>query len=90
MLTLWTQLFLRLWGKTLRGWLPTFFMAVLAVVLGLLGLIHWGLPLEYGTAEASFLTRLAIRTAQWSLFSGAVYIGVTLWLHVFDYLLKRK
>jgi hypothetical protein len=87
---IWVQLILRLSGKTLRGWLPTFFAAVLLVVLGLANLLFWEIELYDTIFWTDWPAFMAIRIAQGSVFSGAVYVGVTIWLYLFDQFLKRR
>lgn len=89
-LLIWVQLVLRLCGKTLRAWLPTFFAAVLLVVLGLASLLFWEIQINLPSNFDTYTTLLGIRIAQGSLFSGAVYIGVTIWLYLFDQCVKRR
>jgi hypothetical protein len=86
---IWVQLILRLSGKTLRGWLPTFFAAVLLVVLGLLTLLFWEIQTHQPTFHDGFAAGLSVRMAEGSIFSGAVYVGVTVWLYLFDRIFKR-
>ena len=87
---IWVQLLLRLCGKTLRAWLPTFFAAVLLVVLGLASLLFWEIQINLSSNYNAYTTLLGIRIAQGSVFSGAVYVGVTVWLYLFDQFLKRR
>jgi hypothetical protein len=87
---IWVQLILRLSGKTLRGWLPTFFAAVLLVVLGLINLFFWEIQTHQPTFHDGFAAGLGVRMAQGAIFSGAVYVGVTVWLYLFDQFLKRR
>ncbi|MGI9191431.1 MAG: hypothetical protein ACR2IL_04860 [Chitinophagaceae bacterium] len=89
-LLIWTQLFLRLWGKVIKGWLPTFFGAVLLVFLGITESFYWELIWENKPNMHPGWMHWGTRIAQAGLFSGMVYIGVSLWLHIFDYFLNHK
>ncbi|MBU3676666.1 MAG: hypothetical protein FGM54_05735 [Chitinophagaceae bacterium] len=87
---IWGQLFRRLWGRAIKAWLPTFFGAVLLVALGLVESFCWEFAWESKSQIPVLWLYWGPRIAQAGLFSGLVYIGVTLWLHVFDYFLHRK
>lgn len=89
-LLIWVQLILRLSGKTLRGWLPTFFAAILLLVLGMANLLFWETQIDLPAFYGVYLEVLGVRIATSSIFSGAVYIGVTVWLYLFEHFLKRN
>lgn len=89
-LMVWIQLMLRIWGKTLKGWLPTFFGATLLVALGLIMSVYWDFT-AINESYSPLLWRVwGPRMAQGGFYTGLVYIGVTLWLHLFEWLMKRK
>ena len=89
-LIVWFQLFLRIWGKVIKGWLPTFFGATCLIALGLIMSVYYDFSGMNDTYIPLFWRVWGTRMAQGGFYTGLVYIGVTVWIHVFDWLLKRK